>query len=56
MGNIENIEKIKEICLPLPGNFSFAIQEILEDGQRGGILSAENFISEEKATLYRLFK
>lgn len=48
VGNKENISRIQEICAPLPGKFSFAVQENLKEGQRGGILSAENFTSQEK--------
>lgn len=51
VGNTENIKRIQMICHSLEGNFSFAIQEDLETGIRGGILSAEKNISKEKPLL-----
>lgn len=50
VGNPHNIEKIKEICTNIPGNFSFGIQKN-PNGIHFGILSAEENTNLEKPLL-----
>jgi NDP-sugar pyrophosphorylase family protein len=51
IGNNQNIEKLKTLCADFSGNFSFGIQENLNEGQRGGILASEKILPKEKPLL-----
>jgi bifunctional UDP-N-acetylglucosamine pyrophosphorylase/glucosamine-1-phosphate N-acetyltransferase len=51
VGNEENLPRIQDICASLQGKFTFATQQDLSMGQRGGILAAAEKIDHQKPVL-----